>query len=75
MIHAVLQALSRCSGRKRALSEVKRRDYNEKKASRKEEKLLSSALTTLSGPGSGELAKLKPNWKKAQRAESQDPPV
>lgn len=57
------------------LSVVKRRDYDGKKASRKEEKLLSLALTTLSGTGSGELAKLKPNWKKAHRAESRDPSV
>lgn len=47
----------------------------EKEAPRKEEKLLSSAVTTLSRPGSGELAKLKPNWKKAPRAENRDPPV
>lgn len=40
----------------------------------KGEKLLSSAVTTLSRPGSGELAILKPNWKKAPRAESRDPP-
>lgn len=40
----------------------------------KGEKLLSSAVTTLSRPGSGELAILKPNWKKALRAESRDPP-
>lgn len=46
----------------------------EKKVSEKEEKLLSSALTPLSRPGSGELAKLKPNWKKA-REQRTDPPV
>lgn len=45
----------------------------EKKVSGKEEKLLSLPVTTLSRPGSGELGKLKPNWKKDPRAESRDP--
>lgn len=76
MILAALQALSLCSSREGALSEVKRGDYGgEKRGSEKEEKLLSSAITTVSRPGSGELSKLKPNWKKAQRVESSDPPV